>query len=197
MLMNLKFNMIPKAIVACCVLHNFVELSEGHPAGADRYQKARTASHLTGTRNVPTPSAMPDLTPRVNRLYDTSANDPDADVVHSQFVGSNVTVAATGDRADAELNIGYASGTMADLNVSATGVSSNAYAEIAVETDKTLTIDTLTVTDNSVGGDTASADVYIYGQPGTLAQDPEFEELENAVRSGTVRISSRNRRASW
>lgn len=79
MLLNFKFKMISKAIVACCVLHNFVELSEGHPMGPDRYQKARAYDKTHGHGTVSMPPTLNADAHRANQPYDSSTMNPETD----------------------------------------------------------------------------------------------------------------------
>lgn len=77
--MNLKFDMIHKAIVACCVLHNILELSEGHPEGPDRYQKARALDRTHGHGTVSMPPPLRADAHRANQPHVSSTIDPDID----------------------------------------------------------------------------------------------------------------------
>lgn len=94
MFMNLKFDMCHKAIVACCVLHNIIELSEGHPAGPDRYQKARAVDRVHGHGTVSMPDPLRADAHRANQPYDSTANDPDTDFDGGMRLLNDVTAYA-------------------------------------------------------------------------------------------------------
>ena len=82
------------------------------------------------------------------------------------FGGGSITVLASGEEADADMNAYGASGTIADLTVTASGVDSSASADIGVLNDGSLTIGNLSVT-ASGNGSGASADIFA-GEDGGL-----------------------------
>ena len=104
--------------------------------------------------------------------------------------GSDLTVSATGDDAEATLNVGYASGVVDAISVSATGEASDASLDLDVEANMTLQINTINVVANSAGDDAAYADATLNGQLGYDDQDPSFDPLvEQSIDHGTVQIN--------
>jgi ribosomal protein L18E len=110
--------------------------------------------------------------------------------VGDQTIGSDLTVSAEGVSADADLNIGYASGAVGSVDVSATNTDADAYLNVEVEANKTLTVNTIRVEAHSEGEDTAYAEANFSGQLGYDEQDPFFEPLvEQSIDHGTVQIN--------
>ncbi len=110
--------------------------------------------------------------------------------VGDQTIGSDLTVSAEGVSADADLNIGYASGAVGSVDVSATNTDADAYLDVEVEANKTLTVNTIRVEAHSEGEDTAYAEADFTSQLGYDEQDPFFEPLvEQSIDHGTVQIN--------